>query len=100
MKTDFAQAVREDVSELLVAQVIEQGYAADLTDDEIEKLGEDPFLIAYALADANNRAVASNENSRPARQRGNRHIPDVCQSLGIRCINAFALIRELDFRTR
>jgi hypothetical protein len=34
----------------IVNQVIEQGYANDLTDDEIEQLNEDPFLIAYALA--------------------------------------------------
>ena len=92
--------LKEEVSAVLVARVAVQGYAADLTDDEIEKLGEDPFLIAYALADANNRTVVSNEISRPSRQRANRHVPDVCESLGIRCINAFALIRELDFRTR
>jgi hypothetical protein len=35
----------------IVNQVIEQGYANDLTDDEIEQLNEDPFLIAYALLD-------------------------------------------------
>ena len=39
----------EEVSVNLVAQVTEQRYAADLTEDEIGKVGRDPFLIAYAL---------------------------------------------------
>jgi Domain of unknown function (DUF4411) len=29
----------------LVSRVVEQGYAPDLTDDELEKIGRDPFLI-------------------------------------------------------
>src|ERR1035437_1450714 len=33
----------------LVQRVVSEGYANDLTDDEVEKLGRDPFLIAYAL---------------------------------------------------
>ena len=41
----------EQVNPELVAAVIDQGYAPDLTDEEIEKVGRDPFLIAYALAD-------------------------------------------------
>lgn len=95
-----AMRLEEQVSEELVTQVIEQGYAADLNDDELENIGQDPFLIAFALASPVNRVVVSNEISRPRRQRGNRHVPDVCQGFNIRCINAFALIRELDFRTR
>ena len=95
-----AMRLEEQVSKELVTQVIEQGYAADLNDDELENIGQDPFLIAFALARPVNRVVVSNENSRPARQRGNRHVPDVCQGFNIRCVNTFALIRELDFRTR
>ena len=95
-----AMRLEEQVSEELVTQVIEQGYAADLNDDELDNIGQDPFLIAFALASPVNRVVVSNENSRPARQRGNRHVPDVCQGFNIRCVNTFALIRELDFRTR
>ena len=99
---EYADAMRieEQVSQELVTQVIEQGYAADLNDDELEGIGQDPFLIAYALANPGNRVVVSNEISKPTRQRGNRHVPDVCQDFNIRCVNAFALIRELDFRTR
>lgn len=88
----------EVVLQPLVAQVIEDGYAPDLTDEEIEKTGRDPFLIAYALADPANRIVVSNEISSPSKTRANRKIPDVCRGFHIRAINAFALIRELDFR--
>ena len=59
----------EQVRVDLVARVTEQGYADDLTDDEIEKIGRDPFLIAYALADVQNRCVITNERSKPSRTR-------------------------------
>ena len=89
----------EEVDASLVAQVVEQGYASDLTDDEIEKIGRDPFLIAYAMVDVQERCVVTNERSRPNRTRANRHIPDVCLDLGVRPYDTFRFIRELDFRT-
>jgi Domain of unknown function (DUF4411) len=39
----------EDVDMVLVQQVVEKGYAPDLTDDEIDVIGRDPFLVAYAV---------------------------------------------------
>lgn len=42
----------------LVQQVTRQ-YAPDLTDDELEAIGRDPFLIAHALADPGNRCVVT-----------------------------------------
>ena len=89
----------EDVDPQIVNLVIAEGYANDLTDVEIEKLGRDPFLIAYALTDPGCHCVVTTEVSRPSRIRANRHIPDVCSDLGITCIDTFRLIRELDFRT-
>ncbi len=83
----------------LVARVVEQGYANDLTDDELEKMGNDPFLVAYALVAPNHRRVVTTEHSKPNRKRANRHIPDVCGGLGVRCIDTFELVRALDFRT-
>ena len=94
-----AMLLMEDVDPQRIDRVVSEGYAADLTDDEIEKLNEDPFLIAYALADIENRCVVTTEQSKPTRQRANRHIPDVCDDLGVRCHNTFQLIDELDFRT-
>ncbi len=89
----------EEVPVGLVAQVTEQGYANDLTDVEIEKIGRDPFLIAYALVNLGRRCVITTEVSRPSRTRANRHIPDVCRDFNIPCGNTFELVRALDFRT-
>ena len=89
----------EAVEVELVAQVTEQGFANDLSDDEIEKVGRDPFIIAYPIACAPDRCVVTNERSRPGRTRANRHLPDVSHQLLVRCKSTFDLIQELDFRT-
>ena len=90
--------LKEMVDVELVGRVTYDGYADDLTDDEIEKIGRDPFLIAYALASPEQRCVVTNEHSRPSRTRANRHVPDVCHDLGVPCFNTFEFIRALDFR--
>lgn len=82
----------------LVDRIVREGYAPDLTDDELIRLGRDPFLISYALSDPDNRCVVSTEASRPRRRRANRHIPDVCADLGIVCMDTIELINTLDFR--
>jgi len=94
-----AIVLAEDVDIALVQTVLADGYAPDLNDTEIELIGRDPFLIAYALADKNQRCVVSGEVSRPKAQRQNRHVPDVCSSLGVRCCNIVTLIRQLNFTT-
>jgi hypothetical protein len=83
-----------------VSSVMAVGYATDLTDDELQEVGRDPFLIAYATVAPNDRCVVSTEASRPARQRANRHVPDVCALNDVRCCDTFELIRRLDFSTR
>ena len=93
-----AMLLYEAVASHMSARVIGDGYAPDLTDDEIETLGEYPFLIAYALADPTDRVVVTSEGSKPSRIRANRHVPDVCRGFSIRSINVYRLIRELDFR--
>ncbi len=98
--TKKALLFQEEVEVVLVARVVERGYAADLTDDEVEKIGRDPFLIAYALKDPNSRCVVTTEVSKPRQQRANRHLPDVCKDLGVGCCHTFEFIRALDFRTR
>jgi len=79
--------------------VVSTGYAPDLSDLELNKVGRDPFLIAYALAKRDERWVITNEASKPTKQRANRHIPDVCKTLHVSCDNTFFLIRTLDFHT-
>jgi uncharacterized protein DUF4411 len=89
----------EKVDPELVARVINEGYAPDLTDDEVVQLGRDPFLIAYALASPANRCVVTTEVSAPRKQRQNRRIPDVCATMGIVCCNTFAMMKALGFKT-
>lgn len=84
---------------IMVDSVIERGYANDLSDVEVEKIGADAFLIAHALSDSQHRCVVTLEASKPGRKGANRHIPNVCEDLGIKWINTFELIRRLNFRT-
>ncbi len=89
----------ENVSSSLVSKAIEEGYASDLTEDELETVGRDPFLIAYGLVDPTNRVIVTTEVSKPSKTRANRRIPDVCNDFGLRCVTTFELLKELDFRT-
>jgi hypothetical protein len=43
---EAALLLDEAVEVALVQQVVSAGYAPNLSDDEIEKIGRDPFLIA------------------------------------------------------
>ena len=44
------------------------------------------------------RVVVTREVARPRAQRANRKLPDVCATIGVRCINDFQLWWSLDFR--
>lgn len=79
-----------------VSHVIDNGYAPDLNDVEIVKIGKDPFLIAAALA-GSDRVVVTREVSRPSATRANRTIPDVCATFGIVPISDFKLYSILKF---
>lgn len=81
-----------------VRRVVTEGYANDLTDDEIEKIGRDPFLIAYALGNVE-RSIVTTEVSKPKKQRHNRHLPDVCQSLKVSWCGPWELNEKLGFTT-
>jgi hypothetical protein len=93
-----ALLLEEEVNISLVQRVTAQGYAPDLTDIELEAIGRDPFLIAYALAKADNRMVVTGE-VRSNKQRQNRPIPSVCDTLGVNSCDQWAFGRALDFRT-
>lgn len=97
--TEEALKLDEDVDIDLVRQVSDEGYAPDLTDVEVEKIGRDPFLIGYALVDVQQRVVVTTETSKPRKQRANRKLPDVCRQFGVASINAYQLGHQLDFRT-
>lgn len=89
----------EEVDPAHVASCTADGYAADLTDDELLQIGRDPFLIAYAMVAPNDRCVVSNEVSAPSKQRQNRKIPDVCAAMSVKSCNVFAMIKALGFKT-
>ncbi len=88
----------EEVAPAVVARVIIHGYAADLNDIEVEKIGRDPFLVAYALA-GQGRCVVTTEVSKPKAMRANRRIPDVCAGFGVACIDTFTFLKALNFTT-
>ena len=89
--------LNEDVNEALVSRVTDEGYGNDLTDDEIEVIGRDPFLIAYALASQGDRCVVTKENSKPSAKRQNRQIPDVCDGFNVKWCTPPAFTKELKF---
>lgn len=79
-----------------VQQVLAHGYAPDLTDVEIEEIGQDPFLIAAALG-GTDRIVITREVSKPSVTRARRKVPDVCKVFNLVVITDFALYRKLRF---
>ena len=93
-----ALVLDEEADDDLVNLVLTEGYGENLTDSDLEKIGQDPFLVAYALA-AEDRVVVTKETSSPRKQRANRKIPDVCGTLNVECITDFDLYRELAFTT-
>lgn len=51
----------------LVGRAVSEGYAPDLPDDEIEKLGRDPFLIAYVLPAPTDYCIVTTEVYKPSK---------------------------------
>ena len=41
--------LNEEVDQRIFQRVLDQGYGQDLTEDEIDEMGRDAFLVAYAL---------------------------------------------------
>ena len=89
----------EEVDLGMVYQVMKQGYAPNLNEEEVERVGMDPFLIAYALRDRGGRIVVTTEVSKPTLRRANRRIPDVCVALQVKHCNTFDLNQALNFTT-
>jgi hypothetical protein len=97
--TKKALVLDEEVDQDLVEKVLNEGYGPNLNDGELEKVGQDPFLIAYALAEAD-RIVVTKEVSRPSKQRANRKVPDVCSELGVTWMKDFDFFKVLNFKAK
>lgn len=93
-----ALLINEPISPSLIQHILDTGYAANLTADEIENIGKDPFLVAYAYG-RSDRCVVTAEVSRPKAQRQNRRVPDVCNGLGVSWMDDRKILDVLDFRT-
>lgn len=98
-KNKAALVLNGEVDQAHVARCTTEGYAPDLTDDEVLQIGRDPFLIAHAMAFPADRCVVTNEASAPSRIRQNRRVPDVCSSMWVQCCNTFGMLRALGFKT-
>lgn len=94
-KTALRLDERVDVTSL--RHVVSKGYAPDLDATELQKIGKDPFLVAYALGKTD-RTIVTKELSKPSKQRANRKVPDVCNVCGVIWLNDFGFYREADFR--
>jgi len=83
----------------LVQQVLTQGYEGndpDFTDVDVQKIGRDAFIVAYALA-GSDRIVVTREVSASSKRRGNRKIPDACNGCGVKWTTDYEMYRLLDF---
>ena len=94
-----ALLLEEMVDPKHVNTVLLEGYGENLTDVEMEVIGQDPFLIAYAMADHKNRCVVTVETSAPSRSRARRKLPDVCSGFSLQCCDPFQFYHGVGFRT-
>ena len=100
MKVHQGELVLNETPDMArVQSVLNDGYAANLTQEELDKLGRDPFLISYGLG-LDDRTIVSKEVSKPTKTRANRRVPDVCRDLGVLVMDDFQLIRTLNFSTK
>ena len=83
-----------------VQQTLEKGYAPDLNETEIEKIGPDANLVAYAYFNNKERTVVTREVLASSKTRGNTKIPNACEKLEIKWTTDFEMYRLLDFNTR
>lgn len=94
-----ALMLQEEVKPALVQHVLAMAYGHHLTETEIEQIGQDPFMIAHALADSANRQVVTNEAHKPNGTRANRRVPNACEDVKVAWCSPMTLLKSLGFRT-
>lgn len=104
-KNEGNLSLAEIVSEQHLIRVLQEGYELEpstIAESLPVSDKNDVMLISYALAGNGDRCVVTleskQENAPPTLKPNRRKIPYVCRRLGIRPIDTFDLIRELDFR--
>ncbi|MGA6183059.1 DUF4411 family protein [Stenotrophomonas sp. NPDC077421] len=89
----------DKVTPQLVTTVMANGYSLELTEVQLQTVGQDPFLVAHALKDPQNRCVVTHEVSAPRAAPHNRKIPDACNAVGVQHCTPFQMMAALDFKT-
>ena len=89
--------LEEEVDQAVFNHVLDTAYARDLTDDELEEAGRDPFLVAYGLM-GKNRTIVTKEISKPTKIRGRRKLPDACDVMNIPWVTDFQFYHARNFR--
>ncbi len=97
-KKDLVLSKHENLE--LVRNVEAEAYGQNLTEVQVKKIGADPFLIASALENREQRSVVTHEVSKPSKKGANRQIPDICDQLDVRWMSTLEFIEVLDFKTR
>ena len=87
----------EEVDSKILNKVLKTAYGPDLTENELEQAGRDPFLVAYGLMGPD-RVVVTKETSSSSKERGRRKVPDACKTMNIRCMTDFQFYKKNDFR--
>jgi hypothetical protein len=69
-------------------------YLPNAINEFLDSNEADAFILAYALADSNNRIVVTQEISEPYRKNKVK-IPEVCHALNVQYINMMDMFRQL-----
>jgi len=78
--TDYKDVLRlEDPT--IVNEVVTEGYAPDLTDDDLEEIGRHPFVIAYALTRPNEYPTYAIRSAYPTRTPSKEEIRLIASAL-------------------
>jgi Domain of unknown function (DUF4411) len=98
-EADHKKALRHaEEADLAKVQAVLAKYGEDLSEADLIKIGQDPFLIAAALGHAD-RCVVTAEVSSSKKQGANRKVPNVCDDFGIIWQSPVDFIKALDFTT-
>lgn len=84
-----------------VTKCLRDIYDADplhkrLVDSTRQRSLADPWVIAHAMKF--NACVVTRENKETAINTPRIKIPNVCEKMGVRCINDFQMVKELDIK--
>lgn len=90
----------EEADPAVVQQVLEHGYQSSdplFDETDIQRIGRDAFLIAYAMGNPT-RTIVTRETSASSKKRGNRKVPDACNDCGVGWTSDYEMYRLLDLR--